>query len=108
MLQLLPLSVEYCQTPSVEESAALAVMAMPRRVSLSAVSEKELLKRLATVSPEGVVASSEMAASDGLPLAVGASLTAVTSKVMVLADASVSMPPLAVPPSSLTLQAKDA
>ena len=54
--QLLPSSVEYCQSPSVDESAALAVMATPRRVSLS-VSEKELLKRLATLSPAGVVVS---------------------------------------------------
>ena len=72
--QELPLSVEYCQTPSVEESAALAVMAMPRRISLSA-SENEEPKRLATVSPEGVVASSEMGERDGLPLATGESLT---------------------------------
>ena len=73
-VQVLPLSVEYCQAPC-DAVAALTVMAMPRRVSLSAVSEKELLKRLATVSPEGVVASSEMGERDGLPLATGESLT---------------------------------
>jgi len=70
-VQLLPLSVEYCQTPSVEELAALAVMATPRSVSLSA-SEKELLKRLATVSPAGAVSSSVTVVSVGVPLATGA------------------------------------
>ena len=70
-VQLLPLSVEYCQTPSVEESAALAVMATPRKVSLSA-SEKELLKRLPTVSPAWVVVSSVTAVSVGVPPATGA------------------------------------
>ena len=70
--QLLPLSVLYSQAPSVE-IAALAVMATPRKVSLSS-SEKELPKRLATVSPAGLVESSVTAAREGLPLAEGALL----------------------------------
>ena len=69
-VQLLPLSVLYSHAPSAEV-AALAVIAMARRVSLSA-SEKELPKRLAMVSPAGLVVSSVTAARDGLPLAEGA------------------------------------
>ena len=51
----------------------MAVIATLRSVSLSA-SEKELTKRLATVSPAGLVLSSVTAAREGLPLAVGALL----------------------------------
>ena len=73
LVQLLPLSVEYCQAPC-PAVAALAVMAMPTRVSPSR-SENEAPKRLATVSPAGVVVSSVTAAREGLPLATGALLT---------------------------------
>ena len=73
LVQLVPLSVEYCQAPC-PAVAALAVMAMPTRVSPSR-SENEAPKRLATVSPAGVVLSSVMAAREGLPLATGALLT---------------------------------
>ena len=87
-VQLLPLSVEYCQAPC-DAVAALAVMAMPTRLSPS-TSENEEENRLATVSPTGSVLSSEMAARDGLPLVTGASLTAVTVMVEVTAEESVS------------------
>ena len=91
-VQLLPLSVEYCQAPC-DAVAALAVMAMPAKVSLSA-SEKDVPKRLATVSPAGVVASSVIAASVGVPLATGASFTAATvvERLRVAAEISVALP----------------
>ena len=74
-VQLLPESAEYCQLPSATESAVLAVIATALRVSLS-VSEKDDAKSVETLSPEGSVLSSETEARDGLPLAIGASLTA--------------------------------
>ena len=85
-VQLLPLSVLYSHAPSAEV-AVLAVIATARRVSLSAASENELPKRLATVSPAGVVVSSAVAARVGVPLAVGASPAAV----IVMSTVSVSL-----------------
>ena len=79
-VQLLPLSVLYSHAPSAEV-AALAVIAMARRVSLSA-SEKELPKRLAMVSRLGGGVFCD-GARVGVPMAVGASLTAVTVMLMV-------------------------
>ena len=76
VIQLLPESVEYSQLPSVEESAALAVMATAFRVSLSSGSEKEEAKRSATVSPAGSVLSSVMEGREALPFATGASFSA--------------------------------
>ena len=70
-IQLLPESLEYCQSPCVEESASLAVMATAWRV-LPSGSEKEGPKRLATVSPVGSLLSSTTGARVGLPLAIGA------------------------------------
>ena len=90
---VLPLSVLYSHAPSAAV-AAFAVIATPRRVSLSA-SEKELPKRLATVSPAGLVVSSAVAARVGVPLATGASPTAVT--VMLTVSESLS----GVPPESV-------
>ena len=70
----------------------------------SVLSLKLLLNTLLTVSPSGVVVSSSMAVSVALPLATGASLTAVTLKVRVFAVMLVSTPLLAVPPLSWTLK----
>ena len=76
VIQVVPESVEYSQLPSVEESAALAVMATALRVSSSSLSEKEEAKRLATVSPAGSVLPSVMDVRYALPLAMGASFSA--------------------------------
>ena len=76
VIQFVPESVEYSQLPSVEESAALAVMATALRVSSSSLSEKEEAKRSATVSPAGSVLSSVMDVRYALPLATGASFSA--------------------------------
>ena len=74
----------HCQTPSVEESAALAVMTTPAResaeeppVTASVASEKLEAKREETVSPLGSEESSSTAVSEAEPeVATGASLTA--------------------------------
>ena len=87
-VQLLPLSGEYCQAPC-DAVAALAVMAMPTRLSPS-TSENEEENRVATVAPAGVMLSSELVGRGGLPLATGASFTAVTVMVEVTAEELVS------------------
>ena len=78
-------STWYFQAPLVE-SAVWAVMAMPARESAldpSVVSEKFAEKRLLTVAPAGLAASSSMAAKVAVPLATGASLSSVTLRVSV-------------------------
>ena len=90
--QFVPESMEYSQLPCVEGFAALAVIATALRVSPS-VSKKEPEKRLATLSPAGSVLSSATAASEGLPLAMGASLKAVMDVESVIAVSEMAMSP---------------
>jgi hypothetical protein len=91
VLQVLPLSVEYCQTPCVEELALLPVMAMPpKAVEVSAPPAMALppvpclsvmslypKPRAEMVAPAGEARSSVVALRV-VAVAVGASLTAAT------------------------------
>ena len=75
LVQLLPLSREYSHTPSIAESASLAVMAIPARI-LPLKSEKYFSKRLKTESPGGDVVFLVTGARELVPLARGASFIA--------------------------------
>src|SRR5262245_63750335 len=83
-VQLLPLSIEYCQAP-LAASTVWLLIAMPANVfakeppgTLSAASEKLPLNSELTVAPGGLPVSSATDASVALPVATGASLTALT------------------------------
>ena len=68
----------------------------------SVASEKLLPNNALTIAPAGFVVSSSIAVKVALPLATGASFTAVTLTVIVFALASRFTPPLFVPPLSST------
>ena len=93
----------HCHLPWAE-LAALAVMATPPIEPASMLSSKLLEKRLATVSPRGSVVSSSTAGRVAAPDARGASLMGRT--VMPRDWVRLSVPPLAVPPESWTVQVK--
>jgi len=93
----------HCHLPWADV-AALAVMATPPMEPESMLSSKLPEKRLATVSPAGLVVSSATAGRVAAPDARGASFLART---VTLRDwARLSAPPLAVPPESWTVQVK--
>ena len=97
--QLAPLSVEYCQWPSIEFEP-LAVIATPARLEPVSTSLKEAPNRLATVLPETPVTTSSVTVKpagviDAEPLRVGASLTEVTTTLAVsVAVENAVVPPL--------------
>ena len=92
-VQFLPLSVEYCQTPSVDDLAALPVMAMPTRVPPLSTSENESPNKLTTVSPVGggVVLLCVILASVAFFVTTGASLAAIMDVVRLRASAEMSV-----------------
>ena len=77
--------MENCQLPSVCGSAALAVIATAFSV-YPLVLERELEKRLAMVSPVGSLLSSEIAASDTLPVEGSSTLVIVSAAEMKLVE----------------------
>ena len=103
-LQVLPPLVVYCQAPLVLSTATTA---MPEAAALSmSVSTPETRAETRVPLLEAEARSSLMAFRLLAPASTGASLTAVTLKVRVLGEASRSMPPLAMPPSSCTWKVK--
>ena len=104
VVQALP-SLEYCQAPSAA-SAVYAAIATPARVlaeeppdTASVVSLKFPPNKVLTVDAVGLAASSRSVVRLALPLATGASFTAVT--VIATVSVSVSVPPVPVLPLSL-------
>ena len=97
-----PEPLSYCHTPF--EAAAVyptmatpaSVLALDPPVTSSAESLKLLPKRLETVAPSGAVVSSSTATRLAVPVAIGASLTAVTDPVRTTVPLEIRVcPPLA-------------
>ena len=74
--QLVPLSVEYCQAPSVVAFAVLPTIAIPLNCAPVSGSERLPAYKLLTVSPGGFKLSSAIPANAALEM-VGASFTGI-------------------------------
>ncbi len=89
-----------------ESIPASSIASHGGRLEAEKPSSPSISEKWAELSKEKAVPSRAVFGPIGLP--IGASLTGVTSKLIVFASASMSVPPLSVPPSSMTRKVKEA